>query len=243
MRDPVALAPSAVDPSQVPGARVMADFVEAAARTKEVFAVLDGDAFAKLASQHHDDRPLVLLWSHDAEARRWADVLATAPSVVAIDLVTLVTSTLPALKDAGVIIGPNWTAEPIEPESLPADLDTALRSALVQDFTLLAGRNRCVWTLSDGEGVAGLADAAGEIVPVWGDRHTAARVAADLGTGCEAHRMPLMEFTSRFLLTARALKARIAPAYLPGPSPLAVTPWQFKALLTGGARAIQGRRP
>jgi hypothetical protein len=48
-----------------------------------------------------------------------------------------------------------------------------------------------------------------------------------------------MEFTSRFLLTARALRARIAPGFLPGPGAVALTPWQFKAVLTGRAPVAQ----
>jgi hypothetical protein len=236
---PTAVAGTALGPAvPLETTALVARFVEAVARSKFVVAVGDGRRLAHMPSPHETGVPLFLLWSHAHEASRWADVLASSPQVIEIDLPTLLLETLPAIGAAGGRIGPDWSAEPIEPEITPDDLDRRLRAGLVEDFVATVTTSRVVWVLQEGDDVAGLLPAGpgAETIPVWSDRHLAERVARRMGTTAEVRRLPLAELTGRLLMSARGLKAAIAPGYVPGAAARRLTAWEFKGLLATAGR-------
>jgi hypothetical protein len=181
---------------------------------------------------------LFLLWSHGPEAVRWAYVLAAAPQILEIDVVTLLAETLPAIRAAEGRIGPDWSAEPLEPEMSVADLDHDLRAALVADWAGSVIATRGAWVLHDGETFVGVdVDAAGvETIPLWSDRMMAEYAARRVMGDALPRRLSLADLVGSFLMSPRGLKARLAPAYVQGPGAIRMTPWQLKALLATGGK-------
>lgn len=217
---------------------VVQQFVQGAVLGRAVYAVVGDDGIAAVGSPAQPAQATYLFWSHQHEAERWADVLASNPRVVAIDIPGFLSKTLPALIASGGLAGIDWSSEPVEAEVAAAALAAHLREELARDFAAAAIKTRTVWMLETTDGVASLETLEGtHVVPVWADRHLAeAAVAACGRDDVLAMRKPLLELTNRYLLSPEGLKARLAPGYVHAPGMIAMSPWALKALLNGGGR-------
>jgi hypothetical protein len=213
-------------------------FVRGAVLGNAVYAVVGAEGIAAVASPSQGDRPTYLFWSHQAEADRWADVLTAAPRVVAVDLHGFLAITLPEMITHGALAGVDWTSEPIEAELEPVALAAHLRDELARDFAFQACKTRLVFVLEMDGAIAPVMTPDGRTVtPVWANRHAADAALAAIGDpALSVARKPLLELTTRYLLSSEGLKAQIAPAYVHAASALQMSPWALKALLNGGGR-------
>ena len=224
-----AVAP--LDPDQL-----VARFVHGAVLAKSVWSVSGPKGLARVESPTGSGQQALLVWSAHHEASRWADVLTEQPELLDIDLPTFMTETLAHAAIAGTIIAPDWSSDPIEPEVEPHYVLAQLQQALVRDFVAVALKTRAIFVLQSLERVMPitLVDGRSEVIPVWTDRAMAEAAAAQVDGVAMPVRMPLAEFTGRFLLTPIGVRARIAPGYVHvGGAPSYAT-WEFKALLNGG---------
>lgn len=225
---------SAVAPTEP--ADLIARFVQGAVLAKSVWTVSGPKGLAKVESPTGSGRQALLVWSGHHEASRWADVLTEQPELLDIDLATFMTETLAHAHIAETIIAPDWSSEPIEPEMEPLLLIALLQQALVRDFVAVALKTRTIFVLQNLERVIGITevDGRGEVIPVWTDRAMAEAAAAQVDGLALPVRMPLAEFTGRFLLSSTGVRARIAPGYVHAGGAVSYSTWQFKALLNGG---------
>jgi hypothetical protein len=233
--DVAAQLPSA--PNGAAAARTAA-FIEGVVQQGCCHVVADHDRLAVLPSQVAPRQALVLSWSSENEAARWADVLAQQPRLVTLDVVTLLSQTLPALAAIGGRIGPDWSADSIEPELDAADLGDRLRAGLAAAFVSRVTATRTLWVLDHADGAATCDTAQGPVVPVWSDRTFAEAIATHEAFHTDLRQVSLAEFTGRTLLSAGVVTSRIAPAFVPGHAGPTFTPWQLKALLGGYRPAI-----
>jgi hypothetical protein len=219
-------------------AKVVNMFVQGSVLTRHVWVVAGPDGIASVASPSDPARTTFLVWSQQHEAERWADVLSESPQVLSFSLAVFVAETLPAITAVGGLVGPDWSAEPVETEAEPATLAVEIRNELVRDFAVVALKTRSVWLLQDAAGIAAIEtlDGRGTVVPVWADRPSAEAVALQAGPEITTLRMTLVELTNRFLLSPEGLKVQIAPGYIHAPQAIAMSAWAFKALLNGGGR-------
>lgn len=221
--------------------QAISTFVLGAVLAKTVWAVSGPRGLAHVASPTGSGRQALLVWSGHHEAGKWADVLCDEPELATIDIAAFMAETLPRASLANTVIAPDWSSEPVEPEIEPTEILSRLQQALVRDFVLTATKTRSIFVLRDAERVmpVTLVDGCGEVVPVFSDRSMAEAAALQCPGSALAVRMPLPEFTGRFLLTAQGVRARIAPAYVHCAGAISFSTWEFKALLAGGPAATR----
>jgi hypothetical protein len=165
-------------------------------------------------------------------------VLVAAPRVEAVPVDVFVTELLPLLAVMRHAVGPDWSADPVEPELLPAALDAALRIALTEAFATHARRAGAVWMLRDADGYMSVRTRPdGPAIPLWAHRAEARHVIGQNGralamNGVELVRVSIPEFLNGTLIEAATRRQRLAPGYLPGRGALDLPAWDVKALFS-----------
>ncbi len=227
-----------VETTRLSHAKCISMFVQGAVLTRQVWVVAGPDGIASVPSPSDPARTTFLIWSHQHEAELWADVLIANPQVLSFSLAVFIAETLPAIAAVGGLVGPDWSAEPIEAEAEPDQLGAQIHDELVRDFAVVALKTRSVWLLQDAIGIATIetVDGRGKVTPAWTDRPSAEAMAQLIGLDLVTVRMNLVELTNRFLLSPEGLKVRIAPGYVHAPMAVAMSAWAFKALLNNGGR-------
>jgi Protein of unknown function (DUF2750) len=217
--------------------QVIARFVQGAVLTRQVWVVAGVDGIASVPSPTAPGCATFLVWSHHTEAARWADVLIAEPQVLSLTVASFLAETLPAIAAVNGLLGTDWSTDPIEAEAQPVAIAADMRAELVRDFATVALKTRSVWLLQDAGEIATVetVDGAGPVVPIWADRASAEAIAAVVGLTTQ--RLPLVEITNRFLLSAAGLKVRMAPGYVHSPNAVSLSAWGFKALLTGSSKS------
>jgi hypothetical protein len=212
-------------------------FAHRAAERREVWLVNSDQGFGRVASPRPGQgrRRVTLVWSQAAEIERWADLLAETPRIEAVPVDVFVTEVLPLLGAMGHAVGPDWSAEPIEPELEPGELDHDLRNALTASFATHARKAGAVWMLRDANGEMAVRIRPDlPAVPVWAHRAEARHLIAQSGralaqNGVELVRVPLAEFLSNTLIAVATRRLHLAPGYLPG-NAVHMPAWDVKAL-------------
>ncbi len=236
-------SPRATHVGHVGPAHVIATFVQGAVLAKTVWAVSGSQGLAHVDSPTGSGRRALLVWSAHHEAGKWADVLSEDPELVTLDIANFMTETLARASLANTIIATDWSSEPVEPEIEPATLLGLLQDGLVRDFVGVATKTRSVFVLQSLERVmpVTVVDGRSEVIPVWCDRALAEAAAQQVDGVAMPVRMPLAEFTGRFLLSAQGVRARIAPGYVHSQGARHYSTWEFKALLNGGGTPTAAR--
>ncbi len=217
-------------------ARAREAFVARLIETRQCWAIIGDEGMARVPSPHDGQRTVHLVWNERREAERWAAVLVSRPRMRMITLVEMTTEMIPKLTDMRRLIGPDWTAEPVEAEIEPADLDKMIRSFLLTRFLNAAESNRHVWILRHPEGLActpSRQSMTGDMLPVWSDRGSAEAAARNALEGTVPARIPLADFTQRVLMWCTETRRRVAPEFVPGPGALELQPWELKQQMNG----------
>lgn len=222
---------------------LIARFVQGAVLAKSVWCVSGPTGLARVDSPTGSGREALLVWSAHHEASRWADVLTEDPELLDIDLPAFMTETLANAAIVGGVVAPDWSSDPIEPEVEPQRVLALLQQALVRDFVSVALKTRSLFVLQSLDRVMPITvvDGHSEVVPVWTDRAMAEAAAQQVDGLALPVRVPLAEFTGRYLLSATGVRARIAPGYVHVGGALSFSTWEFKALLNGGGTPTELR--
>ncbi len=213
-------------------AQISQRFAERVTANGQLFLVVGDAGPALIASQIRPDSQLALLWSDAHEAARWADVLAANPRIEAITLTELQTMLLPEYAAAGVLIGPDWSADPVEPELEVAAVQARLAECQFDRFAASVVGQDHLFLLRGPDGLAGLAaddPAVAGVLPVWAGRDGVQAFAEGPFAGFAPQRVSLADFTQRTLLWCIEAGWRIAPQSSHGVAVAALRPAELKA--------------
>jgi hypothetical protein len=213
-------------------------FVRRCVEARHVWLVSGTEGYARVDSQRHHGKQVALAWSERSEAARWADVLAAKPRIESVRLTDFLAETLTAIGRLDLLLGPNWTDEPIEPELKAIELSQAVRQGMVDGFATEALQHHAVWLLATAAGHVTLQRPTGvTVLPVWSSRGDTMHVASSLSEESRAVRVPLSEFIGRTVMQCVEQRWRIAPGYIAGGGAIDLAAWDVKAMLNGGGTA------
>lgn len=202
-------------------------FVRRAIAQKGVYAVAGEDGLARVASPGDPLREVTLFWTSQAEAERWADVLARNPRVKFITTGELIGEVMPRLNELGRMVGLDWSAEPVESEMEPNELIARMRHEGIESFLQRARVRRAVWMLEDASGPALLVSQhkAGQLMlPCWASRLEAEARIAGPWTQMLAVEIPLMSFLAQTLPWLTEMGWTVAPGHAEGADTIEVGP-------------------
>ena len=223
-----------------PQAAAAATFARGVVARGVAHVVVGVDGPAMVASPTIAGRQVMLLWSEHDQAARWADVLVSEPRVEAIALADLLGLLLPDLEARGVLIGPDWSDDPADPQVEASALGITIADAAVDRFCAEAALRGHVYVLTGPDGMAGAASAdatAAAVLPLWNDRAQALDFAAGPWDGYVPHRLTLADLGQRTLLWCVENGWRVAPGFGSGLGELRAG--DLKARLRGAAAAAR----
>lgn len=202
-------------------------FVRRAVAQKGVWAVSGEDGLARVASPDNPGCEVTLFWSNEAEASRWADVLAVNPRVKMIPINEFIGEVLPKVAELGRLVGLDWSADPIECEVDPNDLISRMRHEGVESFLQRARLHNSVWMLEDPQGPALLVaqhHASRLMLPCWASRAEAEMRIEGPWSDMIAVEIPLHNFVHATLPWLVDQNWLVAPGYAPGGDTMEIPP-------------------
>lgn len=215
-------------------------FVRRAVAHKGVWAIAGEDGLARVQSPDNPGHEVTLFWSHEAEARRWSDVLARNPRVKMIPVNELIADVLPKLAELKRLVGLDWSAEPIECEVDPADLIARIRQEGVDAFLQRIRQTNSVWMLEDANGPALLVANHHEnrlMLPCWASQQDAETRIEGPWADMLAVEIPLGNFVHATLPWLVDQNWLVAPGYLPGGDAMELSPLDLVRRLEPAALA------
>ncbi len=202
-------------------------FIKRVCANRRAYAIAGEEGLARVPSQHMSGREVTFIWSSEAEAARWADVLAENPRVKTLMLAELLGEVLPKLSELRRLIATDWTSESIEGEFEPLDIAERLRIEAFSKFVASAQSTGSVYILEDRDGPAMLVSATRAdqlLLPCWAERETAE-------LRCEgpwaSHIVSALSLEALLSQTLPWLSGRgwaVAPEHVPGVSVLEISP-------------------
>jgi hypothetical protein len=215
-------------------------FIRRVVMEQGAWAVAGEEGLARVASPTFKGRVTTLLWSQVCEAGQWGPRVAEHPRLKRLSLGDLYVDVLPRLAELERLVGPDWSAEPIEPEIEPGALARRLREEAVDMFLRHAACFGSIWVLQGVEGPACLmskTQPGTQILPCWSDRaHAEARIAGPLGEAVAAE-VPLQVFCSKTLTWVAETDRLVAPAFCEGPGLVEFAALELAGRLQHKARA------
>ena len=223
----------------VPSNAAIDRFIRRVLDTEAVWTVAGEEGLARVASPTTKARMVTLFWSERVEAERWGSLIAEHARTKPLSLSDLLNEVLPKLTALNRIVGPDWGAEPFEPEIEPGDLARRLRAEAVAQFVRKVNHREVVWILQGADGPACLMSKSrpgAQMLPCWYDRaHAEARIAGPLADSVAAA-VPLATFRERTLLWLGESGRLAAPGYCEGCGLVELAPADFAARLTSAAK-------
>jgi hypothetical protein len=221
-------------------AKTVDRFVRRALLEQAVWAASGEEGLARVASPTERGRMVTLLWSGHGEAVRRGALLAANARTKRLLLADLLIDVLPKLAELRRLVGPDWSAEPIEPEIDPAELAQRLRAEAVTTFVREAAAIGAVWILQGAEGPACLMSrrqAGTQVLPCWHDRaHAEARIAGPWADMVAA-KVPIAAFRDKTLARLCDSGRLTAPGYCEGARVIELEARDLAARLAGAAPA------
>ncbi|MEO1282442.1 MAG: DUF2750 domain-containing protein [Pseudomonadota bacterium] len=202
-------------------------FVRRLANAKRMFVVSGEDGLARVPSQKQAGREVVFAWTQRAEAERWADCLAKNPRIKELALAEVLADFFPALHDHQRLIAPDWTADPIEPESEPTTLGQQVRLETVDGFMQRVAASGNVYILENSFGPALLVSASGHdqlFLPCWSHREVAESRREGPWADHMVMRIPLANFVKITMPWLSEQGHRVAPEHVPGSQAVELEP-------------------
>jgi hypothetical protein len=165
------------NPHRIPELAHREMFLKAAVAGHGVWLVTGDDGWGRVPFKQDPARDVVLVWSGETEAKRWADVVATNPTVYHAGLDTLLAEVLPMLAQRRCLVGADWSTDPTDLILDAEDLTARIWRERGEHFMSEVRASNTVWLLESASGPASLAsrrDAAKEFLPIWASREAAA---------------------------------------------------------------------
>jgi hypothetical protein len=218
-------------------------FVTALVNQGVCWSIVGDEGLARVPAPRFPDRHVHLVWSKREDAEKWADVLVKNPRLRKISTVEMLTEMLPKLADMKRLVGPNWTADPVEPAIEPREFDRYVRRAAISDFIAAAHRHGQVFVLRNQDGPACLTsrlNATRKMLPAFADRKLAEDIGKAVFPGAVPVRVSMTDFTQRVLMWCAETKRTVAPGFLAGPGVIELEAWDVKTALAGGTLVMGG---
>jgi hypothetical protein len=209
-------------------------FVKRVAAQRMVYVVAGAEGLGRVPSQRHRGREVTLFWTNRKAAERWADVVAAAPRIKEIALDALIGEVLPALHRMHRLAGPDWGAEPVEPELDAAELAERLKREVVEGFAERVRATRKVYLLEDGAGPAMVVSAVRSdtlVLPCWSERESAESRIEGPWADMLAVEIPLASFNERTLGWLDGRGFLVGPDHLVGPGTTELVPADLRRKL------------
>jgi hypothetical protein len=200
-----------------------------------LFAVAGEEGLARVPSRHFKGREVTLLWSSRIEAERWANVVAKNPRIKELPLSEVLGGLLPSLAGSRRLIGPDWSAEPIELELEPRDLADRLRLETLEAFVAKARSQGSLFILEDSSGPALLVSATRPdllVLPCWAERDLAETRIEGPWRDMMALEIPLASFVAHKLQWLSERGFLVAPDHRPDAGQLELQPGDLAARLS-----------
>lgn len=210
-------------------------FIKRAVEHQVVYAVSDDDGFACVASQHLEDIDVMLVWSQEREAMRWAGAIAKNPEVKELTVAELMTEVLPTLPDLKRLVGLDWSANPVEGEINPIDVAERLRREAVEGFIQRARANEKIFILENTVGPALLPstlDDTKRFMPIWSERHSAEKMIDGPWADMVALEIPLPNFLGLTLPWLAERDWTVGPDHVRGARTLELAPRDLASRLS-----------
>jgi hypothetical protein len=191
-------------------------FVRRVCETGRVWAVAGSDGLARVKSQRWKGRDVTLLWSEEANARKWASTVADRPRLKELSRAELLQDVLPVLANMKRFVGPDWGSEPIEPEVEARDISERVRVEAVERFVRIVSTTGVIWMLEgvDGPGLLLSGSAQDRLVlPCWSDREEAERHLVGPFEELLALLIPIDNFLNRTLPWLEERGRLVAPEF------------------------------
>lgn len=153
-------------------------FIRQVVAQRMAFAVAGAEGLAHVPSPRFAGREATLLWSSATAAARWAPVVAEGAQISELKVEVLLRDVLPELKSLRHLVGPDWSADAVEPEIDPSDLIERLRIAILDSFCHKVRSSSRIWVLEDSAGPALLfSEGRAEefVLPCWSQEADARR--------------------------------------------------------------------
>ena len=202
-------------------------FVKRVIAQRGAWAVAGEDGLARVASPDNPGYEVTLLWSNEAEARRWSDVLVTNPRIKMIPCNELIADVLPKLAELERFVGLDWSSEPIECEVDPNDLIARMRHEGVESFLQRSRLHHSVWMLEDANGPALLVaqhHTGRLMLPCWSSRAEAETRIEGPWADMLSVEIPLHNFVHATLPWLVDQNWLVAPGYTPGGDTMEMEP-------------------
>lgn len=213
-------------------------FLKRVVEAPGVFVVSGEDGLARVPSRRQRGREVTLLWSEEAEAQRWADLVARRPRVKELTVSSLLAEVLPALASLKRFAGVDWSPAGLEPEFDANDLAERVRLEILEVFLHRTRGDGKVWILEDANGPALLVSSVRStqyILPCWADRREAERRIVGPWADMMPVDIPLDTFLERKLLWLLENKHLVSPGHLAGAGSLELEPHGLKARYAASA--------
>ncbi len=165
------------NPTRIPELAHRERFIKNVLATGSISFVNGDDGWACVPFKQDPSRDIVLFWSSPTEAQRWAEVVATNPTVHNISLASLLTDVLPMLTQRRCLIGTDWSTDPADPVVQSDDLAARIWRERGEQFMTTVRKTAAVWVLESASGPATLPSQrqpGKEYMPVWATREAAA---------------------------------------------------------------------
>jgi Protein of unknown function (DUF2750) len=165
------------NPTSIPELVQRERFIKRVLANGTVSFVSGKDGWACVPFRNNPAIEVVLFWSNAAEARRWADVVTSEPSIHEIALPALLIQVLPMLAERRCLIGPDWSTDPADPIIDAHELADRIWRERTELFFANARETNAVWVLESAAGPAFLPSQrqqGKEYLPVWASREDAA---------------------------------------------------------------------
>ena len=205
-------------------------FVRRVLAARSVSFVAGEAGWACVPFRQDASREVVLFWANAPEAQKWADVIATNPTVHTATLAQLLDDVLPMLTGRNCLVGFDWSTDPGDPVIEPADLLERLWRERTDQFLLKVREDNSVWVLESAAGPAFLRSKRAhgkEFLPVWNCRDDAEFNSAGSWAVKRPIAISLDVFRDRYLPFLEQRGWFIGPEPLPGAGTRELTPVEF----------------
>lgn len=175
-------------------------------------------------------RDVVLFWSSQVEAQRWAEVVAVNPAVHHVGLDALLSDVLPMLAQRGCLVGAGWSADPTDLILDPQDLVARIWRERGEQFMACVQASNTVWLLESASGPATLPstrEGGAEYIPMWPTREAAAHNIAGAWSVKRPVAVPLGLFAERYLPFVEQRGWFIGPEPMPAAGTKELTAAEF----------------
>lgn len=218
------------NPNRIPELANRERFIKRVLTNGGISFVTGDDGWACVPFKQDTSRDVVLFWSSQAEAQRWAEVVAINPIVHDITIDSLLGDVLPMLSERRCLVGTDWSTDPTDP-ILDADgLAARIWRERGEQFMTGVKETKTLWLLESASGPASLPSKrqdGKEYLPVWSSREAAAHNIAGSWAVKRPIAVSLAVFADRYLPFIEQRGWLVGPEPMPGAGTKELTAAEF----------------